>query len=601
MHAVRWFCAVAAAAVTIAGCAARQAIEPSSPADVGSHVCYLAADALEGRLPGTPGADQAATYIQAQMEAAGLKPLFGGSYYQDFTIDLGFEIEGRPVLRIGEATLDYSVIPISGSGTVWASAVLARDLARARDSSLAGKVVFLIEDRTAEKQRWTMIGRDGLLEWMRDAAARAARLGAGAIVFVSGASGAPAENGTRQQQPDAGMPGQGFHVFAIPGKWTPAGIPCLEITYAGIQKAMAAQGLLLEESHRRLESDSSLAWAPLDGIQCEIGLTTRPRHIKVRNVGGEIRGGRNRSHYLVVGAHYDHLGFGEIASSTPWRREIHNGADDNASGVGAVLEIARQVKALGTPARSIAFVCFTAEELGAVGSAYFCEHPPYPIYKTTAMINLDTVGRLEADNLIVFGASSASELPALLARANRGSTFNLVEKKEIFGFSDQNPFCERKIPSVHIFTGAYDDYHTPDDDCDNLNFDGLAKIVEFTTGLVWELANAPAELTPTTTPEESPKEASSHGRGAYLGIVPDFTYEGAGVRIKGASPKSPAEAAGLQEGDVLLAIDGTALADLRHLMTVLSGKSPGDRITIEVLRGESSHSRTATLGVRSSD
>jgi hypothetical protein len=302
----------------------------------------------------------------------------------------------------------------------------------------------------------------------------------------------------------------------------------------------------------------------------------------------------------VVGAHYDHLGMGDIASMTPWRREVHNGADDNASGVGAMLEVAGELVLKPRAARSIALVAFTAEELGAVGSEYFCKHPPFPIERTVTMLNLDTVGRLESNKLIVFGARSAAEFSGMLAEADKGTGLELVEKQEIFGFSDQNPFYSRHVPSLHLFTGANSDYHTPDDDCAKLNYDGIARISAFATAMAVRIAGA-TQLTPVIIEEKPAEGPPSRGRGGFLGIVPDFTYNGKGVGIKGSVPKSPAETAGLEAGDVLVAIDGEPLADLEQLMTVLSGKSPGDVITVEIQRGPSTLTKQITLSVRSAN
>jgi hypothetical protein len=633
-----------AVAALVAGCAPRPVLPPPSPDQLQSHVCYLASDDLEGRFPGTPGIDKAAAYIADRMKQAGLRPLFGGSYYQDFTIDLGLTIEGQPVFRVADAPLDYSVLPLSGSGTVWAAAAIVRDIEGVNEADsgadLGGKVAFVMEEPAVERDRWTMVGRDGLLEWMRRWADAAADRGAGAVVFVSGSSGAPASNGAEREPTgtayaeergeipsetpaertaeqaegraeDKARPTQGFHVFPVPPKYAPARIPCLEVTYAGLQKAAASQGILFEDFHRRLERDSAAASVAVTGLTCELGITTRARQVPVRNVGGVVPGRRLRDQYLVVGAHYDHLGRGEVASASPWSRDVHNGADDNSSGVAALIEVARTVAAGPTPLRSAAFVAFTAEEEGALGSEHFAGERPFSRVSPTAMINLDTVGRLEGNKLIVFGAKSAVELPDLIQSANRRSGFELVAKQEILGFSDQNPFYKRHIPALHIFTGANRDYHTPEDDCAHLNYPGLARIVEFASDLALEIANAPERLTTVVVAEELREEGqttqaagagpAARGRGGYLGLVPDFSYSGEGVRITGTSPRSPAEAAGLQAGDIVVAIDGERLGDLKQLMTVLVGKSPGDLVTMEVLRDGTSVTRQATIGVRSPD
>ena len=601
--AVRCAGAVIAALLGLAlsGWAARTtaqgvAAKPDPTATLRADVCYLASDSLGGRLEGTPGIDLAAEYIATQFTRAGLKPLFGNSYYQEFTIPFGFEIEGRPIFTIEDATLDYSVLPVSGSGTVWGSAVVGTAASDVKDARLAGKVLFCWEHPALDRERWTMAGHDALLEWMREFTARAAEVNAGAVIFVSGSS----------DNPDPG-----FHFFAIQRTYSPASIPCIEVRHRSLEMVLASQGIPPDSlSHIIAAVARARGWQELAGIQCQLGLTTAPRMVSVKNVGAVLPGiaaapgkaGKSSAgEYVTVGAHYDHLGLGDIGSLAPWRREVHNGADDNASGVGALLEIARKLAAGPPHARSIALISFTAEELGALGSEHFCSNCPYPIDSTVVFINLDTVGRLEANKLIVFGARSANEFPALLAQSDSSAGLELVEKQEVFGFSDQNPFYSRDIPSLHLFTGANEDYHTPDDDCAKLNFEGLSRIASFATVLTTKLADAETELTPVIAAVKPPESPVTRGRGGFLGIVPDFTYSGEGIRIKGAVPKSPAETADLQAGDILLKIDGAPLGDLQGLMTVLGSKNPGDQITLEVRRGTEVLTKQITLSVRSAN
>jgi hypothetical protein len=267
--------------------------------------------------------------------------------------------------------------------------------------------------------------------------------------------------------------------------------------------------------------------------------------------------------------------------------------------VAAVLEIASALAQRDRLERSVTFVCFTAEELGAIGSEYYCKNPPHDIDSTIAMINLDTVGRLEDNRLIVFGARSAVELSNILAEANTHHSLDLIEKQEIYGFSDQNPFYARGIPSLHFFTGAYDDYHSPDDDWQNINFEGLETLTSFVTDFTAAVASGDQALTPVVELEEPSKAEMPRGRGAFLGIIPDFTYSGTGVGIKGAVPGSPAEAAGLEDGDVIVSIDAKPIADLQGLMRFLVERGPGDEIEIRLMRGASAVTVKATLSVRS--
>jgi aminopeptidase YwaD len=536
-----------------------------------AHVAFLASDSLEGRLVGTPGIEAAAGYIAAEFEAMGLEPAFDTSYFQTFEMDFGIEVEVGPYLRIGVETLGdpqaTAVLPISGSGSVAGDYVFSEGGLPPEEKDITGAVVFIKEDPDIVEERWTMMGRDGLIEWMRDVCREAEDRGAATVAFITG-----------KPKDGPGKPNS----FAIPRAYSPVGIPALEVTYHGW--GSFKQGAVTR--------------AP-KAVRCSVSVAVAPRKIEVRNVGGVLRGTESPEEFVVVGAHYDHLGYGDIASTTPWRREVHNGADDNASGVAALIEIARKITARGTPKRSVVFVSFTAEELGAIGSEYYCKHPPHPLDSTVVMINLDTVGRLEEDKLIVFGARSAEEMSGLLNEVNEVHSLELVEKEEIFGFSDQNPFYARGIPALHFFTGAYDDYHSPDDDYENLNYEGMAALTSYVAGFASRLAFSDEMLTPVVDAEKPSQASMSRGRGAYLGIIPDFTYNGTGVGIKGTTPGSPAEEAGLEDGDVILRIDGKPLADLQGLMAVLVGRNPGDVITIEITRGTKVLTMKATLSVRS--
>lgn len=546
-----------------------------------AHVTYLASDSLEGRLVGTPGIEKAGRYIAREFEKLGLEPAFDGSHFQEFEMELGFELKGEPRLRVAATELsypgDFAVLPISGSGTITGATALCTDSDRAGENP----VLLVFIDRGIEQQRWTMTGRDGLLEWMREVCAGAAESGTGAIVFVSG----------DPEDPDVSL-----HRFALSRAYRPVDIPALELTYSLLKRALASRDISLENLLETMRKEDLGTMEVSPPVECAVGVSVAPKSIKVQNIGGLLRG--KGPEYVVIGAHYDHLGYGDIASSTPWRREVHYGADDNASGVAGIIEIARILASYEEPERTTVFLAFTAEELGALGSEYYCKNAPYPVDSTVTMINLDTVGRLEDGKIIVFGARSAEEFSRLLGEAGTGYDLEIVEKQEIYGFSDQNPFYARGVPALHFFTGAHDDYHSPDDVCEKINFEGLASLTSLVADFAILTTFSRAGLTPVVLEPKS-GETMSRGKGAHLGIVPDFTYAGTGVGIKGTVPRSPAEQAGLKDGDVIVGIDNQPIADLRALMGFLVSKSPGDRIEIQVMRGSLVESVEATLSVRS--
>lgn len=590
-----------AAAVSISAAGAQQ-IEEAPPVDEQArrlefHVRYLASDALEGRFMGTPGIEEAAHYIAGEFQVMGLSPLPDSSYLQDLSIGLGHEAGPEPQMSIGERPIscpgEFAVLPISGSGRIEGLTAFIietddKQVALEVPRNLRGYIVFCTVNRQVESERWTLRGRDGLLDWMNTIAAQVAGLGATAVVFINGG-------------PDSSR--SDLHHFPLNRERGPIAIPALEISYNALEEALMFEGISLADmADEGTYGDGRGIRRSffLEGPICRLEIETHPRTVTTSNVVGLARGKSRPGEFVIVGAHYDHLGYGIITSSTPWRREIHNGADDNASGTAALIEVARVIAAREDLDRSVVFIAFTAEELGAIGSQYYRDHPSKPLEDCVAMVNLDTVGRLEDDNLIIFGATSAAEFDSLFTSVSSDYSLNIVPKKEIFGFSDQNAFVEAGIPSIHIFTGAYDDYHSPDDDWQNLNYDGLSTVTSFTAGFVLALADAASRPTPAPGLGTPPETKSPRGRGAHLGVVPDFAHSGAGVKLKGTVPRSPAETAGLAEGDVIVAIDGTAMAELRDLMVILSAHAPGDTVEIEIRRGSEAVLIPVELGVRSS-
>ncbi len=528
------------------------------------HVRFLSSESLEGRLIGTSGIEKSASYIieilADMMDEAKMTPLFSGNWRQKFQVNLGVFTSESSLVNINDKNLelgkDFQVLPVSSSSKI--EGRLAFDKNKLGDQ---GVLLYFIPEEV-ESQRWGYPGKDYLLDWMTAQCESASALGALSVIFVS-------------KEEDT------LHFFAQKPRYRQCSISAVEIRKSAILSSLGG--------------DDFPSWNESfpENLECYIDVSIRQRNVETSNIGGLIKGRKREGAFLVIGAHYDHLGYGDIASATPWRREVHGGADDNASGVSALIEIAR-ILSKNPIDCSCAIVFFSAEEVGAVGSEQFLRNPPIPTDSIIAMINLDTVGRLEQDKLIVFGAYSAKEMEDLIRNCARQCGIEPFLRKETYGASDQNPFYARGIPSLHFFTGAHEDYHSPDDTWDKLNYDGLTRIVEFTAKLAALISQA--KLTPIVENQE-PVEAGK-SMGAYLGIVPDFTYTGTGVGIKGCSKQSPAEVAGLMGGDVILEIDGKPVADLKALMTLLLTKQPGDEVEIKVLRDTRVISKKAILGAR---
>ena len=304
---------------------------------------------------------------------------------------------------------------------------------------------------------------------------------------------------------------------------------------------------------------------------------------------------------VVVGAHYDHLGHGGMSSLAPGVDSIHNGADDNASGVAALLAVAERLGRGPAPARSVVFIAFTGEESGLLGSAHFAGSPLLPLARTRAMLNMDMVGRLGAGPLIVYGVETADEWNAMVESAAAAEGVQVRMSGDGYGASDHTSFYTRDLPVLHFFTNVHGDYHRPSDDWEKIDAAGLAKVAAIVSRVAGEVAGRPAALTfrRPVAPPRAAQQAASPGYGAYLGSVPDFTPVERGVKLSGVRAGSPAEVAGIRAGDVIVRMGTMEVADLMGLTNALRAHKPGDAVPVVLLRDGRETTVTVTLGSRS--
>ena len=329
----------------------------------------------------------------------------------------------------------------------------------------------------------------------------------------------------------------------------------------------------------------------------------RPFQLPTQNVVALLPGTDPalRGQFVVLGAHVDHLGRDPQFSMDAGAGDaIRNGADDNASGTAAVMELAR-LFAARPPRRSILFVAFSGEELGLLGSQYFVEHAPAPVESMVAMLNFDMVGRLENDRVIVYGVATADELPGIVQAANAGPRLAVRAQGDGFGPSDHASFYVKNVPVLHFFTDQHPDYHAATDDVERVNAPGAARVVDLAYAAARAIADRPARLTfrQTTTPPPSGGVAGDGGPRPWLGSVPDMAGDDTtGLRLQAVTPGSPGDQAGLRAGDVVVAIGGARVKDLYSYSAALYAHKPGDRITVDVLRDGKRQQLTVTLGKR---
>jgi hypothetical protein len=300
---------------------------------------------------------------------------------------------------------------------------------------------------------------------------------------------------------------------------------------------------------------------------------------------------------VIVGAHVDHLGRDPNLAGD----RIFNGADDNASGVAALLTIARMSTELADNDQALIFIGFSAEESGLLGSQYYTEHPVVPTNSVLAMINLDSVGKLREQRVIVFGMDTAREFPSLIEGVNQARGLDLVEGSRGVEGSDHSSFIAKGIPALHFFTGAHTDFSKITDEADGINYSGLAAVTDYVAELVHYLTyrDRPLTFVARKTVPRPPPLAGQHGqRRVSLGFMPDFAAGREGVKIAQVTPGGAADTAGLQKDDVIIAIDGEAVTSLQDYTIILRQHAPGDVVTVKVARGATEVVVTATLQER---
>ncbi len=322
-----------------------------------------------------------------------------------------------------------------------------------------------------------------------------------------------------------------------------------------------------------------------------------------QNVVGILRGTDPmlRDQYIVIGGHHDHLGRSTTSALDPDARDaIRNGADDNASGTSAVLELARMFS-VSRPKRSVIFVTFSGEEQGLLGSQYFVENPPVPLDRLVAMLNFDMIGRMKNDELMVYGTATASELASMIDSANAvsASPLKVSGSGDGFGSSDHSSFYGKNIPVLHFFTDLHSDYHRATDDTEKINAAGAARVADLAFRIAKRIDARPASLTFVRSNAPSRSRPSSQGSQTYLGSVPDMSAGTApGLRLTGVRPGSPADTGGLKAGDIIVEFGGKEVKDLYGYTEALYSHKPGETVKVVFLRDGKRAETTVTLGRR---
>lgn len=363
-------------------------------------------------------------------------------------------------------------------------------------------------------------------------------------------------------------------------------------------------GKSLAEIEAGIDADLKPQSAVLTGWKAVGEVNVVQKKAEVKNVIAVLEGeGPHADETIVVGAHYDHVGMGGQGSGSlaPWTHEVHNGADDNASGTATLLEVARQLATSGKkPQRRIVFMAFTGEERGLLGSAHYTKQPRFPLDNTIAMYNLDMVGRLTDNKLIVYGTGTAKEFDPLVDELGKKYDFKITKQPGGFGPSDHSSFYAKKIPVLHLFTGTHSDYHRPSDDSPKLNIEGMQRIADFLSDIVnnTDAAEAKPAYLEIKKVEGMASSGGPEGDRPYLGSIPDFAANDEGLAITGVSPGSPAEKAGMKGGDIIIKLGDSKISGIEDLQSSLFKYKIGETIKVIVKRDGKEVTLEVTLAKR---
>ena len=565
---------------------------------------FLASDELEGRMTGSEGAKRAAEHIATQFTQLNLKPIGDeASYFQEFEFTAGRRI-------IAEENRFHITRQMHGAEQVMEFSV-ERDfqpLSFSRNGVVEGEVVFVgygltvpgelgegydayagldVKDKIVVALRYVPEGveperRQQLNRYagLRYKAMQAREQGAKAFLVVAGPN-----------SPNAGK----LIPLDFDSSLADSGILAASISDTVANALFIPSGKTLKDVQSGLDVENPhfLGQFPLPGVKIKIVVSVEKVKKTDQNVVALLSPPvlTDDTEYVIVGAHYDHIGYGEIGSLARKGEEgqIHNGADDNASGTAVVLELATTLseayqKQPERFRRGVIFALWSGEELGLIGSTHFVNHPVVSLDKVAAYINFDMVGRLRENKLILQGVGSSSVWTQLIEKRNIPIGFNLTLQEDPYLPTDVTAFYPKEVPVLSFFTGGHEDYNRPTDDAETLNFSGMERISDFANGIVLDLISADERPAYVRVERSQSEEGSRDTLRAYLGTIPDYTTEGTGVKLSGVRAGGPADKAGLKGGDVIVEFGGQEITNIYDYTYALDAARIGEPIEVVVLR-----------------
>lgn len=554
--------------------------------EIKQHITFLASDELKGRDSGTEEIKKAAEYIANEFSSYGLAPSFDGSYFQEFpfvkTIELTdknnltFSIDGKELNLILKE--EYITLPFSGNSDVSGKLIFAGFGISASDLEYDDYAGVDVKDKIVIVFRNTPEPNVPHSEFdahspLRKKSSVARDKGASAIIFINPYD----ENKTSDDLVE----------FSFDRGGSISGFSAVSTKRNIIEKLLNEEGINLQDIYNKILESKKPSSFEIKKSSAKISTEIEEVEAVSWNVGGFIEGNdpELKSEWIIIGAHFDHLGMGGEGSLYRGDEpQIHNGADDNASGTTGVLELAEKFSSVKAQLkRSIAFFTFSGEELGLLGSNYLVNNLPFPVEDAVTMINMDMIGRLKDSSLIVYGTGTSSSWKEILNKYNDYG-FKLTFNDEGFGPSDHSSFYGKKIPVLFFFTGTHEDYHKPSDDTEKINFAGEKDVLNFIYNITMDIDNNSER--PDYLLVEKKQTGQMFARKVYVGTVPDFASNLDGYKISGVSEGSPAQLAGLKGGDIIISFGGKKISNIYDFTYALGDFVPGDEVDVIVKRGE---------------
>jgi Peptidase family M28/PDZ domain/PA domain len=561
---------------------------------------YLASPEMRGRGTGSPELEKAAAYIRDQFRGMNLKPLSGASYYQDFdvttTARLGkrnsvtYTAGGKPEsLRFND---DFIPLNLSGAGDVSGNVVFAGFGISAPEYNyddyagldVKGKIVIVLRHEPQEfDDKSVFEGKVYTAHSQIFSKASNAKIhGARAVLMVNDVAAHSSDSDDLEKFGGTEGPDN-------------AGIEFVQVKAAVVNKWLASTGKNIESIEADI--DKTLhpeSFALPDTLRLDMNIDIAREVKTVHNVGAYLPGETNE--YVIIGAHYDHLGLGEQFSMAPsLAGTVHPGADDNASGTAGVIELARWFSHEPKHHRGILFLTFAGEELGLLGSSYYVNHPELPLKDAVAMINMDMIGRIRDRKVYVGGVGTGTTFAELLKQLTPKHDFEAdVTERAGYGSSDHTSFTTKQVPVLFFFSGLHADYHKPSDTWDKIDAPDAVRLLDLVADVTDHLTDSSprpqfVRVAETIEPQEVANphsgKVSGGGYGPDFGSIPDFTELPNGVRFADVRPGSPAAKAGLKAGDILTQFDGKPIQNLYDFTYALRASHPGQEVLVKVLRG----------------